>query len=176
MAITCLVVACATVTDIWKGKIYNWLTLPAMFLGLALPLVNSFDWAGSGTALVGLLIGGGISCIPFAFNLLGGGDVKLLAAIGALTSPFFICETLIASLLAGGVVSLLVMLYRSRILPTLQWFWSCIRLFFTYIIFRGSKLVLPKCPEAGTIPYAPCILIGVVVAHCFDVIGWFIDM
>src|SRR5262245_53199832 len=83
-----LVVVIAAITDCWKGKIYNCLTLPA----LAIAPLWHLRWQG----LQGLwfsLEGFGIAAgIPIAMSLLfgkglGGGDIKLIAALGALGGP-----------------------------------------------------------------------------------------
>jgi prepilin peptidase CpaA len=81
----CLVVfllVCAY-TDGREGKIYNKWTFPAMGLGLLLNAVfggfNGFVWS-----LLGWAVGMGIQWVPFMFGLAKAGDVKLLAAVGAL--------------------------------------------------------------------------------------------
>ncbi|WP_051310040.1 A24 family peptidase [Desulfogranum japonicum] len=173
MAITLAVIACAVITDVWKGKIYNWLTLPALVMGLGLAGIQQ-GWTGLGLSFLGLLIGGGLPLIPFCLGALGGGDVKLFAAIGALMGPAFICETLLASVLAGGVISFVVILKRSKIKPTLTWYWGCITAVVTFLLFRGTGLVLPKGPDAGTTPYAISICVGVICAYNYDILDWLI--
>src|SRR5207248_19483 len=74
--------AVAAVTDVWKFKVYNALTLPLVLSGLLYHAVVG-GWAGLLGSLLGCLFG---FAILFAFFLMGGmgaGDVKLMAAIGA---------------------------------------------------------------------------------------------
>jgi prepilin peptidase CpaA len=74
--------ALAAVIDARQRRIPNWLTFGLMLSGLGRAA------AGGGTAglehsLLGLLAGGALPLILYAISALGGGDVKLLAAIGA---------------------------------------------------------------------------------------------
>ena len=172
-ALTLFVVACASVTDVWKGMIYNWLTLPALVLGVGLAAIHQ-GWTGFGLSILGVCVGGGVSLIPFVYGLLGGGDVKLLAALGAIMGPVFIGETLLIATLAGGIVGLGLMFARGKIVPTLVWYWGCLHGMFRFLFYKGTALMLPDCPKAGTAPFAVCIAIGALVAYYYDVLSWFI--
>lgn len=76
----------AAVIDLRSRRIPNWLTLLLAVAGLINALVWRFpvDIAGS---TLGLLAGFGLLLLPFALGAIGGGDVKLLAAIGAWVGP-----------------------------------------------------------------------------------------
>lgn len=70
-------------TDATQSKIYNKFTFPAMAAGLII------NYAFGGTigllwSLLGWAVGMGIQWIPFMLGLAKAGDVKLLAAVGAL--------------------------------------------------------------------------------------------
>lgn len=78
-----LLTAVATLTDVRHQKIYNWTTYPGIALGLLL------QWTSAGRpgledGLWGFLACGGLmlACFVF-FPDLGGGDVKLIAMLGA---------------------------------------------------------------------------------------------
>ena len=61
-------------------------------------------WAGAALGLgVGLLVG----LLPFALGVLGGGDVKLVAALGAAVGPLAILVISAWIAVAGGVLALL---------------------------------------------------------------------
>ncbi|HPZ64409.1 MAG TPA: prepilin peptidase, partial [Bacillota bacterium] len=70
--------------DLTRRRIPNYLTIPAMVWGLLSYAVDS-GWTGLWESLLGLLAGIGIFVIPFLLGGMGGGDVKLMGAIGALT-------------------------------------------------------------------------------------------
>lgn len=82
-----MMVTCA-VTDTKSGKILNKVTFPAMFAGLLLNGIFGF-LGGHGAmgllwSLAGWAVGMGIQWVPFMLGLAKAGDVKLLAAVGAL--------------------------------------------------------------------------------------------
>jgi prepilin peptidase CpaA len=70
-------------TDGREGKIYNKFTFPAMGLGLLLNFVFG-GTTGLIWSLIGWAVGMGIQWVPFMFGLAKAGDVKMLAAVGAL--------------------------------------------------------------------------------------------
>ncbi|HEY0075293.1 MAG TPA: A24 family peptidase [Abditibacteriaceae bacterium] len=76
------------VTDWKKGKILNVVTFPAMLAGLLLNGLFGQSTMGDGTgflwALLGWAVGMGIQWVPFMLGFAKAGDVKLLAAVGAL--------------------------------------------------------------------------------------------
>ena len=102
----------AAVTDARTGKIPNWLTFGS--LGLAL-LWHAGLWQGKYTAeaLLGLLAGGFIPLVSFLWSrgrAIGGGDVKLLAALGAWLGP----ELVLHATVSGLLLILLYALWKRR--------------------------------------------------------------
>lgn len=76
----------ASLTDWRSGLIPNWLTLPVAALA---PFAHLL-WGGPGAALgsiVGLVVAGATPLLFFRLGAMGGGDVKLFAALGALAGP-----------------------------------------------------------------------------------------
>lgn len=100
----------AAVTDVWKFKVYNALTLPLLISGLLYHGLTGGPAALGGSAL-GLLCGFAILLLFYAMGAMGAGDVKLMAAIGAWLGMPLTFYVFIASALAGGLyaVTLLVM-------------------------------------------------------------------
>jgi prepilin peptidase CpaA len=121
MAATLLTAACAAYFDIRRRRIFNWLTLGAAGAALAIRL------AASGmTALLngaeGWLVGIGLLLIPFALGVMGGGDVKLLAAFGALGGPLFVEQTAIIGAFIGGLLAISCLVWQRRLWFTLRHF------------------------------------------------------
>ena len=82
-ALLAVVLLVCAITDARQGKILNVITFPAMLLGLVLNFVfggtEALVWS-----FLGWVVGMGIQWVPFVLGLAKAGDVKLLAAVGAL--------------------------------------------------------------------------------------------
>ncbi|MDY0307082.1 MAG: A24 family peptidase [Desulfovibrionaceae bacterium] len=114
-AIVCAMLSVAVVTDLWDQKIPNLLTLPAMLAGLAYHwLARGLD--GLAFSAAGLALGLAVMLVPFLLRLMGGGDVKLMAAVGAWLGAADVFSAFLFTCLAGGFYALF-MLLRLGLLP-----------------------------------------------------------
>lgn len=104
--------------DLTQKRIPNKLTFPVILLGFLAYTIES-GFRGLAFSLLGFFIGMLIFLIPFAMGGMGAGDVKLMAAIGALKGWRFAVATGIYSALAGGVYVLIYLLYKRRLAKTL---------------------------------------------------------
>jgi prepilin peptidase CpaA len=99
-----LLTAIAAVIDWRSRRIPNWLNL----LLLAAGLVQSWQAGGSvslSMSLLGAVVGFFLLLPAFALGAMGGGDVKLLTAIGAWTGPVGVVGVLVIATVIGGVVA-----------------------------------------------------------------------
>jgi prepilin peptidase CpaA len=147
-----VVVAIAVVTDLRQRKIFNVLTFPAMALGLVLNTVSDGP-AGILLSLTGLLLGAVLFLIPVAAGGRGAGDLKLLAAVGALGGPVFILWCALFTSLIGGVFAIAVLLAKRRFIS----------------VAGGMALSLytqqgPRMTSNIRLPYAVPIALGAVAA------------
>src|SRR3990172_7393375 len=71
----------AAVTDVWKFRVYNVLTIPLMISGLIYHGAVA-GWEGLFSSALGFLFGFGVLFLPYLMGLMGAGDVKLLAGVG----------------------------------------------------------------------------------------------
>jgi len=78
-----LVLLVCGITDVFRQRIYNLVTYPAIIMGITLNTVGS-GWKGLRFSLIGFAVGFLLFLIFFLLGGLGGGDVKLMGAIGAL--------------------------------------------------------------------------------------------
>ncbi len=118
IALFLLLVVCAY-TDITRNKVYNWCTLPAMGLGLALAYLGGGVRAEPGFNLVtsgaGLALGGGIFLLFCLFGGIGFGDVKLMGAVGALGGFPFVLSSLLYSSMVGFLIAAGLLIWRGRL-------------------------------------------------------------
>src|ERR1700720_4388893 len=86
----------------WR-RIPNWLTAPALLLGIA---VNCFatGWVGAKVSLLGAGLGLGLLLPLVLIRSLGAGDWKLAGALGAFLGPSRMITVLLGAVLVGGVV------------------------------------------------------------------------
>lgn len=94
--------AVAVAYDLTQRRIPNWLSAGLLVAGV----VSGFfaaGVAGAGTSLVGAVFGLGLFMIPFALRWMGGGDVKLLAAIGAHVGPWQVPWVALLAAVGGGL-------------------------------------------------------------------------
>ena len=107
----------AIYTDLRWFRIPNWLTFPAMGLGI---LVQAWIGGSHGAlfSLAGLGVGMGLFLLPYACKAIGAGDVKLMAAIGSIVGPAGALSVAILSVLAGGLYALGAMGYEWGIAAT----------------------------------------------------------
>ncbi|MCK4858007.1 MAG: prepilin peptidase [candidate division Zixibacteria bacterium] len=97
----------AMYTDYRWRIIPNRLTLPAIGLGLILNFAGN-GWQGLLFALVGLAVGFGLMLLPYLLGGMGAGDVKLLAALGALLGGYAILNVFLYATILGGILAVLI--------------------------------------------------------------------
>jgi len=108
-----LIAAIAAYIDTRTGKIPNRLTLPAIAVAPLLWLVTSPTHAAF--AILGILICGLPSYLMFRMGAIGGGDVKLFAALGGLGGISMGLELQIFSLIAALAFVLIAMAWRGQL-------------------------------------------------------------
>ncbi|MBX3250770.1 MAG: prepilin peptidase [Myxococcales bacterium] len=113
----------SAVTDWRRGEIPNWLTLPPLVIG---PLFW-FLAGGAGVtgaklminSLAGIFFCGLVPYLLFRKGAIGGGDVKIVAAMGALAGLYHGLEFALAGFLAAGVYALGRLAWEGKLLRTL---------------------------------------------------------
>lgn len=120
------VAAVAAVYDLRTGHIPNWLTLGALAFAVAAHGGHGFAFgglAGAASSLVSAVVGalacGLVPGIVFAAGGMGGGDVKLFAAIGAACHTTVGLEAETYSFLAALVLAPAYLAWRGTLLSTL---------------------------------------------------------
>lgn len=156
MLIYAAIGATAAFTDYRDGKIYNWLTLPALLLGLALAAVGGGH--SFGQALLGLGVATALFLPLYFTGVLGGGDVKLMMALGTVLGPETTFDLILASLTiaAAGAVGLLIRHGRVRAFTREIWF------FIRSVFVRGLEIHWPKMRRDIKAPFGIAIFLGFI--------------
>ena len=104
LAVPLLLLALAAAIDLRRREVPDW--VPVALLAWALLLLLAGAGPGGGRALAGLGLGAGVGLLAFWSGGFGGGDAKLVAALGPVLGPSALAWTLAFGALAGGVLSL----------------------------------------------------------------------
>jgi prepilin peptidase CpaA len=99
------------VTDLWTRRVPNVLTFGAAAGAFGFYLAGN-GWAALGWSALGWLTGVALFLPFFVLRGLGGGDVKLLAAIGAWLGPMATVWVALWAGIAGGPLALLLAFSR----------------------------------------------------------------
>lgn len=110
LAMTAVAAACY---DLRIRRIPNWLNLSGLLLGLGLNLYFE-SLHGLMSSAGGLLLALCIYIPLYALRGMGAGDVKLMAAIGAMVGPSNWLNIFLMTALLGGLISLLLVVVRRR--------------------------------------------------------------
>jgi prepilin peptidase CpaA len=120
--------------DVISRRIPNRLTYTAIIAALVLRLAL-LGWRGLVAGLAGLLVCGGLFFLLFMIGAMGGGDVKLMAAVGAWIGYRHTLTALIVCSICGGVIALGYVVVLKRYRTTFSNVASLIR----FHAVRGAK-------------------------------------
>ena len=152
----------ATVVDVRRRRVPNVLTMGVASVGLVLAMAG-FGAVTIGGALGGLAVGLALLLPAHIFGATGAGDVKLLAAFGALLGPADVFDAFVRAAILGGAMALTVALWRGRLRETLYGTAMLVTM------RRRTVTALIEHPAANNrFPYAPAIACGAVLV----VLGW----
>jgi prepilin peptidase CpaA len=102
-----LILVIAAVTDLQSRRIPNWLTLPAIPMGLAAQIIYGDGfWAGLFGACAGFIA----LFALFAIGAGGGGDVKLFTAVGSFVGINNVVVVFVLVAMLGGIAAVFVAL------------------------------------------------------------------
>lgn len=162
-----LIVSTAAVFDIRSRRIPNWLTLSGIILGFALNAVLAYPWPLEGLkhSGLGLVFAFAVYFVLYLIHAMGAGDVKLMAAVGAiLASPFGWFKLFIVTALIGGVFALVLLLSKGRLRKT---FWNVAYLLNELGHARAPYLSREeldvKSPKAVTLPHGFTIAVSCLI-------------
>ena len=158
--------ALAIYGEVLKRRIPNYLTLAGMAFGLVAAVIEG-GVPGLKDAAIGLLVGGGVF-LPFClFGLVGGGDMKLMAATGAILGYPLVLRALTDTCIAGGLLAVGIAAWNGTLLTA---FAAAFRIIFGANRKRGEKKGGAADAEGGDegrplptmIPYGVAIAAGTI--------------
>jgi prepilin peptidase CpaA len=152
-----VVALAAAAIDLKTRRIPNALTFGSAAFGFAM--------AGTGasglslwSALAGCALGLALMLPGHALGGTGAGDVKLVAALGAIVGPGRIVATFLYSAIAGGILALGYAWMRGRLAPTVR---GASRI---AVGDEQARLQVRQTTRDNRFPYAPAIAAGSLLA------------
>jgi prepilin peptidase CpaA len=163
-----LTAICAAVLDWRYRRIPNWLTVSGLLAGIG---VNTalFGMAGMKTGLLGVALGLGV-LLPFVLlRSLGAGDWKLAGALGACLGPQQLITVLMGTILVAGVMALVVVIWKRRLIQTLR---NIFRMLAAFLRLRmpGPEVSLDS-PQSTKIPFGVAMAFTVLLVGVGRAIG-----
>ena len=152
IAVLALGLGAAVFTDVRTRRIPNWLT--GAIVGAAFGLAFGGGPVTPMRALLGLVVGLALMLPGHVIGATGAGDVKLMAAVGAVVGPDVIFRAFLYSAVAGGVLAVVVAVRRGRLGTTLQ--------ATTNLVTQPvhAKRAIEASDRANRFAYGPAIAVG----------------
>ncbi|MBC7691384.1 MAG: prepilin peptidase [Methylotenera sp.] len=158
----------AAATDLLRGKIYNWLTVPVMVLGLIVSFQNG-GWSAFGYSAASIALGLALYGWMFLIRVMGAGDVKLLMALGAWGGLWFTFDVAALGVLLGGVMAAVLLTFKGRIAAFARQIYQ----FFLTLFVRELEVQVPKIDRKLTMPYGvPIAAAAIWVALANPFVKW----
>lgn len=162
-----LLTAVAAFQDLRTGLIPNRMVLGGVVIGLAISWTSAAVSGGGsslpsaiGLSLLGLVLVGAVPLLLYRAGGIGGGDVKLLAAVGAVLGPFVGLE---AELYAFSVTLLYAparLLWEGKLLASMR---MTGRLVVTPFVPRRMRKPEVEPSELTSFRFGPAIFLGTLV-------------
>ncbi len=168
-----LVLALALAAAVWQDvktrKIPNRLVMLGIVAALAMHAVLprgaglfAVDAGSLGVlhSLAGCAVGLMLLLPFYALKTLGAGDVKLMAMVGAFIGTPAVVGATLLSMLAGGVLALVVALWSGQLTQVLKNLLQMLRMASTAGLAAGIGPDADRAPVSGKLPYAVAIACG----------------
>jgi prepilin peptidase CpaA len=146
----------AMYSDLRWRRIPNYLILPAVALGILLNFLGD-GLSGMLQAFFGLVVGMSLLLLPYLLGGMGGGDVKLMGALGTLLGSHAILNVFLYTSLVGGVIAIVVAVSNQSLIETFKRIWLFLKCIFLFQAPSTGALVFKKSP---TMPYGVAIGAG----------------
>lgn len=149
-----------TYHDVRYRRIPNAYVLATLIGGVALNGILG-GLSGLLVSLGGCALAFGLMFMLHVFGAMGAGDVKLFAAIGAVTGLQLVLPTFIVVLLTGGLLALITMIRAGVVLNTMH---RVLQILVGMLPgWEMPKFAIPT-DRSHTIPYGVAITIGSIIS------------
>jgi prepilin peptidase CpaA len=150
--------------DFRTRKIPNWLTVPALVLGIGLRTALA-GWSGAKSSLegAGLAL---ILLLPLVLmRALGAGDWKLMGAVGASLGPVLFLFVLLGSVFVSGLMAIVEMMRTRRVRETFHNLFVLVRGFISFGLRTNPEISLDN-PRLLKLPFGVAVAISTLACFC----------
>jgi len=153
-----LLLGISAFTDLKYHKVYNWITFPGMILGIGFNTIF-FGLPGLRDSFIGLLTGGLFLLVGFVWGGIGGGDIKLLAAVGSLKGYSFVLWGGAYGIILCGIMAVITMVRQKVFVQSIK-----------HIFYSLFSLLIPKLKfvplekkDSSPLPFGFFIALGMIL-------------
>jgi len=150
--------------DFRTRKIPNWLTVPALVVGIGMHTVVA-GWSGA----IASLEGAGLALVVLLplvlLRGLGAGDWKLMGAVGAFLGPLMLLFVLLGSIFVSGFMAIVAILRTQRVGETLRNIVVLVRGFFAFGLRTNPKISLDN-PALLKVPFGVAVAVSTLICFC----------
>ncbi len=162
----------ASWNDYRRHRVPNWLNLSILCTGVALH-AWMFGWSGVGSSFQGVGVGFGCLFVFWMMRVMGAGDVKFMAAVGAWLGPAATFQAVLVGGLVGGVLAIGVIAYQKNFLQTYMNMGVVMRKVGSFKSAFGEDGSYKELSLGGTaMPYAIPLTIGTLCVLVSNFYGW----
>jgi prepilin peptidase CpaA len=148
--------AAAVYTELRENRIPNWLTIPGMMMGVLLGYAQGQPVFAR--SIIGLVLGFLFLYVFYAMGGVGGGDVKLMGAAGALLGSPLTISAVLWTALVGLVMGLLMVIWQRNFWARLGWNLR------SMAFWRNTAATEAPEKTSIAIPYGIAIAVGCLLA------------
>ena len=152
------IAAAGAAEDVRCSRIPNWLTYSGLLAALIIRGAL-LGWPGLKAGLLGVVAAAGLFYILFLVGGMGGGDVKLMAAVGASVGVGQAVALLISAAVTGGLLGIVYAVFYRRIGGTLRNTFELVRHHVTTGFQPHPDLNIQQ-PTTMRVPYGLAIALG----------------
>jgi prepilin peptidase CpaA len=127
-----LFIAVSVYTDLRFRKVFNFMVAGAIILGLGFNFIIDGN-AGLKNSLAGMAAGFCFLIVFYMLHGVGAGDVKFMAAIGALKGMRFVLLGGMYGAVIGGLAAVIMLIYKRRLISVVK------MLYYSLLVFLTAK-------------------------------------
>jgi prepilin peptidase CpaA len=149
-----------TYHDVRYRRIPNPFVIATLASGIAINGIFG-GLPGLGASVGGCVLAFGLMFMLHVFGAMGAGDVKLFAAIGAVTGAHLVLPTFLVVVLTGGVLAMVSIIRSGRVLTTMH---RVLQILVGLLPGWNMPRFAVPADRSHTIPYGVAITIGSIIS------------